>query len=126
LCAASIAFHFSKLSAGATRHDSLEVRDVLRLQRFRSASWQARRPRPGPRAAKAAVDRLTNRSATGTWQLRPVRGIGEVTHDQRAQAEALVARKQEARIGRDPGTAEMHTKLVEKRRVGPDAASPTG
>ena len=64
-----------------------------------------------------------NRSRRGNWNC--VRcGVGEVSLDQRTQAEALVqlARKQQPRVGRDGGAAELDAKLgiepVERESIG--------
>ena len=59
-----------------------------------------------------------NRSRRGNWNC--VRcGVGEVSLDQRTQAEALVqlARKQQPRVGRDGGAAELDAKLGIEREA---------
>jgi hypothetical protein len=58
---------------------------------------------------QATIDRLTKQVGQRELAVPPGTGITEMSLDQRAQAEAFVefARKQEARIGRDRGTAEL-------------------
>jgi len=61
---------------------------------------------------QAAVDGLAKQIAERELEIASGARIGEVSLDQRTQAEALVqfARKQQSRIGRDDGAAELNAK----------------
>src|SRR5215813_13299709 len=69
--------------------------------------------------SQAAIDRLTKQ--IGQRELKVASGarIAEVSLDQRAQAEAFVefARKQEARVGGDGGSAKLDPKLGIEREA---------
>jgi hypothetical protein len=68
---------------------------------------------------QAAIDRLPKQVGQRELAVASGAGIGEVSLDQRTHAEALVqfAWKQEARIGRDRGAAELDAKLRVEREA---------
>ena len=68
---------------------------------------------------QAAVDRLAKQVGQRELAVASRAGIAEESLDQRAQAEAFVrlARKQEAGVGRDRGTAELDAKLRVEREA---------